>query len=234
MMSSALSLLTHDPQIIFRQLCGNGNTSSVLLHVHGAGGRWGALAPWWARVWTQNPPELIYGFLVFFYDIDRRLSFTRRPNSACFILRRLTGAHGHSLNQSLFLTLHPATVWLKKAANQTRIIRHAAEITGTSFQNFYSGAVCVTPPQLQSPSDQKKAELTRTLLFLFLTSLCTRVLLIFTSVSCFHLVPFEPRPKVVICLHVIDNKASWILNPAQPKRKLKKQHCKPLLQAVFF
>lgn len=100
-------------------------------------------------------PELIYGFLVFFYDIDRRLSFTRRPNSTCFILRRLTGAHGHSLNQSLFLTLHPATVWLKKAAKQTRIIRHAAEITGTSFQNFYSGAVCVTPPQLQSPSDQK-------------------------------------------------------------------------------
>lgn len=125
------------------------------LHVHGADGRWGALAPWWARVWTQNPPELIYGFLVFFYDIDRRLSFTRRPNSACFILRRLTGAHGHSLNQSLFLTLHPATVWLKKAAKLTRIIRHAAEITGTSFQNFYSGAVCVTPPQLQSPSDQK-------------------------------------------------------------------------------
>lgn len=80
----------------------------------------------------------------------------------------------------------------------------------------------------------KKAELTRTLLFLFLTSLCTRVLFIFTSVSCFHLVSFEPRPKVVICLHVIDNKASWILNPAQPKRKLKKQHCKPLLQAVFF
>lgn len=245
MMSSVFSLLTHDPQIIFRQLCGDGNTSSVL---HAADGRWGALAPWSESLdpepsWTQWQGTLALQAHMFwsYLWISDLLLWHRPPTvphpkaQQCMFHPEAADRSTRSLIEPVFVfNTAPCSCLTEKSSKTNQNHQTCSWDHRHQLSELLQRCSLRHTPTASESVWPKKAELTRTLLFLFLTSPCTRVLLIFTSVSCFHLMSFEPQPKVVICLHVIDNKASWILNPAQPKRKFKKQQCKPLLQAVFF